>query len=740
MKMPNSAQFKEQLKPLLFVLILSAIGFLLNLFPIPLSSNINLILGNVAFVIIAMRFGVLYSVLAALIVSTSLLFSFGHPFGFVIYGLEAVFIALLRRKGWYVLYADLLYWFLIGMPITALLLVFVADMPQQLLLLTVVKQVFNGLLYSCLAGLIVYFFPRLFDLNYRQQPKMVRSLKEQLVYATTLVISFSLMMTSMLVTHRVIQSQQNIVEKNLIDSKSHIIQSANNYLNEHKKVIQSITSALVTANLDDVEKVNLLNGYIELYDDFNALHIIDSNSGKVLSNSDFSLSENTYIANFKQLNNVKSQQVNISWFEPGTELESDSGLSTESSPMLTVTSPYLHHNDTGAVSGAVLGFININTLVNVMPNNILEQISYVITDTNNRVVFASNSIGLTAFKPFVFIEKTHLNLQSTGVVSITQPSLKDNNRVNENSSVDYFISRGSLTNGWKVYVLLDPSSVVSGVQQEYLFIFALLILAFLISIHLAQRIGIRLTEPLLFILKQVTKFESNQDMDFKPLRKKASKEISLLYDEIQKSKQEVLAHRNELEQKVLARTIELQQVNEKLLQLAEIDSLTEVYNRGYFDNKFSFFQKLSHRNEQMLSVVLIDLDFFKVVNDEHGHLVGDQCLRVVSKIMKSEFCRETDVVARYGGEEFVILISGISVDNLEYKLEKLRLRIAEAVIFNHDKQPINITSSFGAVIAPASFSRDAGDWLKIADLCLYKAKESGRNNVKIKDFSQSLSR
>ena len=65
-------------------------------------------------------------------------------------------------------------------------------------------------------------------------------------------------------------------------------------------------------------------------------------------------------------------------------------------------------------------------------------------------------------------------------------------------------------------------------------------------------------------------------MDFKPLRKRASKEISLLYDEIQKSKQEVLAHRNELEQKVLARTIELQQVNEKLLQLAEIDSLTEV--------------------------------------------------------------------------------------------------------------------------------------------------------------------
>lgn len=730
MQMPNRAQFKEQLKPLLFVLALSAIGFLLNLFPIPLFSNIHLILGNVAFVIVAMRFGGLYSVFAALIVSTSLVFSFGHPFGYVIYGLEALFIALLRRKGWYVLYADLLYWFLIGMPITALLLTSVTDMPQQLLLLTVVKQVFNGLLYSCLAGLIVYFFPKFFDFSYRQQPIVVRSLKEQLVYATTLVISFALMTTSMLVTQRVIQSQHDIIEKHLIDSKSHIIQSANNYLDEHKKAVQSITSALVTVDLNDTNQVNLLDRYIDLYDDFNALHIIDNNSGMVISNSDFSLSPNVAVARLKQINTVKTPQLNISWFEPA--------LNTESTAMLTTTSPYSLNSDTASVNGVVLGTIDLDSLVNIMPNNILEQISYVITDANNTVVFASSSIGLTSLKPFIYTDKKDLNLQSTGLVSINQLGTEHHNSANENSRLDYFISRGSLTNGWKVYVLLNPSSVVSGVQQEYLFIFALLILAFLISIHLAQRIGIRLTKPLLFILRQVRKFESNQEMDFKPLRNRASKEISLLYDEIQKSKQEVLTHRNELEQKVLERTNELQQVNDKLLQLAEKDSLTEVYNRGYFDNKFSFFQKLSRRNEQTLTVVLIDLDLFKIVNDVHGHLVGDQCLRTVSKIMKAEFCRETDVVARYGGEEFVILISGISATNLEFKLEKLRVKIANAVIVNNDKQALSITASFGAVIAAAAFSKDAEDWLKVADLCLYKAKKSGRNNVKIENFCKSL--
>ena len=164
MTTPSFKYFREQLKPLLFVLVVSAIGFLLNLYPIPLFSNVHLILGNVAFVIIAMRFGILYSLLSAMIVATAFVISFAHPFGYLFYGLEAVFIALMRKRGWYVLYADLFYWIVIGMPLTALVLYQFSDMPEQLFLLTITKQVFNGLVYTCLAGLIVYFFPKTFPL------------------------------------------------------------------------------------------------------------------------------------------------------------------------------------------------------------------------------------------------------------------------------------------------------------------------------------------------------------------------------------------------------------------------------------------------------------------------------------------------------------------------------------------------------------------------------------------------
>ncbi|OUS31179.1 hypothetical protein A9Q98_03440 [Thalassotalea sp. 42_200_T64] len=204
---------QEQLKPLLFVLFVSAIGFVLNLYPIPLFTDVHLIIGNAAFVIVAMRFGVLYSLLSALIVTTAFVIPFAHPFGYLTFGLEAIVIALFRRKGWCILYADVLYWLFIGMPLSALVLFSFSDMSEQVWLLTLIKQAFNGLIYTSIAGLIVYFFPKTFALTFRQQPPVIRTFKAQLVYATSLIIIFSMMVTSIFVTQSVLKSQHEINEK-----------------------------------------------------------------------------------------------------------------------------------------------------------------------------------------------------------------------------------------------------------------------------------------------------------------------------------------------------------------------------------------------------------------------------------------------------------------------------------------------------------------------------------------------
>lgn len=613
--MPTTSfnRIRDQLKPLLFVLVISAVGFLLNLYPIPLFSNIHLILGNVAFVIVAMRFGALYSLLSAMIVATAFVISFAHPFGYLVFGLEALFIALLRKRGWYILYADLCYWLLIGMPLTAIVLNVLSDMPEQLWLLTVVKQAFNGLVYTCLAGLIVYFFPKIFALKYRQQPRVLRTFKAQLVYATTLIITFSIMAISIFVTQSVINSQHKILEKSIAEHKQYLKLSADRFIEKH----------------------------------------------------------------ILEINNAAN---NFTKFEQ------------------------------------------------IIPLSLRNEISYVITGQNNNIIYASQKLKLDVLKPFNYTEKKDLTFQNTGLVELHYQQIDEN--------LDYFLTQDRLNNGWRIYVLLDSSKVIQTVEREYLLIFNLLFLAFLISISLAQRIGQQITKPLNFIIKQLKNFEVDNGFIFKPLYSNSAKEIVILYDELQRSKTEINNYQSKLEKEVEQRTNELQVANEKLTQLAQKDGLTQLYNRRYFDDHFDLFQKMALRSKNNLAVILLDIDKFKQVNDLHGHLMGDECLKIVSTILTKEFSRTTDLIARYGGEEFILLVNQISEKNLIYKLEKLRKIIASTVIYNEKHEGFKLTVSLGAIIAPAAFSSEAKDWLKVADLCLYKAKNSGRNNVQLENFSE----
>lgn len=607
---------KEQLKPLIFVLVISAVGFILNLYPIPLFSNIHLILGNFAFVIVAMRFGALYSLLSAIIVATAFVISFSHPFGYLVFGLEALFIAQLRKRGWYVLYADLCYWLLIGMPLTALVLNSLSDMPEQLWLLTIVKQAFNGLLYTCLAGLVVYFFPKTFAIKYRQQPRVLRTFKAQLVYATTLTITFSIMVISIFVTQSVIKSQHQVLEKSIAEHKQYLTLSANRFIEKN-------------------------------------INSFDDNS------------TNNFIM-FDQ----------------------------------------------------------------IIPASLHKEIAYVITGKNSHIIYASQQLKLKVEQPFYYTEKKDLTFKATGLVKLQQQQTAE--------KLDYFLSQGTLNNGWKIYVLLDSSKVVETVEREYLLIFNLLFLAFLISISLAHRIGRQITRPLNFIIKQLTKFKADHRTQFMPLYANSAKEIVILYEELQRSKSEINNYQSKLEKEVEQRTKELQVANEKLTQLAQKDGLTQLYNRRYFDENFTLFQKMALRSNNNLAVVLLDIDKFKRVNDLHGHLIGDECLKIISTILTKEFSRSTDLISRYGGEEFILLINKISEKNLAYKLEKLRKIIASTVIYNQKHEGFKLTASIGALIAPSSFSEEATDWIKVADLCLYKAKNSGRNNVKIENFSELL--
>lgn len=187
-----------------------------------------------------------------------------------------------------------------------------------------------------------------------------------------------------------------------------------------------------------------------------------------------------------------------------------------------------------------------------------------------------------------------------------------------------------------------------------------------------------------------------------------------------------------LEEKVLEKTSELRAVNAKLELIAETDALTGLKNRGYLDKQAEIEWHRNMRHETFISFLLIDIDFFKRVNDNMGHQAGDNYLKAVAGSLKKTMKRAEDIVARYGGEEFIIVLGSTNQDEATIVAELLRDNIAALKL----KNPYSGVSDFLTVsIGIHSLIPKQGDSvieaIDKADKALYQAKESGRDQARI---------
>lgn len=163
----------------------------------------------------------------------------------------------------------------------------------------------------------------------------------------------------------------------------------------------------------------------------------------------------------------------------------------------------------------------------------------------------------------------------------------------------------------------------------------------------------------------------------------------------------------------------------KVLQYATLDALTNLNNRRQFETRLKQEIAITKRQNNPLCAMMIDIDFFKKVNDTYGHASGDEVLRTVASVIKAQL-RESDIPARYGGEEFAVLLPYTHIDEAKIVGERLRKAVEETTV-SLDNLNINVTISMGL----AEFRQDeSGEELFAqADKALYKSKESGRNKV-----------
>ncbi|MDJ0841790.1 MAG: sensor domain-containing diguanylate cyclase, partial [Acidobacteriota bacterium] len=167
--------------------------------------------------------------------------------------------------------------------------------------------------------------------------------------------------------------------------------------------------------------------------------------------------------------------------------------------------------------------------------------------------------------------------------------------------------------------------------------------------------------------------------------------------------------------------------NARLYTQAVTDSLTGLYNRKFINERIFEEMVRARRYERDCSLILLDIDHFKAVNDNHGHGVGDQVIERVADILR-ENARTSDVVARYGGEEFLMLLTETNLEGARSLAERVRVAVAGGIIPAEGKE-IRVTISIGVVGYREDFQNKLAAFVAEADKALYRAKESGRDKV-----------
>ena len=161
---------------------------------------------------------------------------------------------------------------------------------------------------------------------------------------------------------------------------------------------------------------------------------------------------------------------------------------------------------------------------------------------------------------------------------------------------------------------------------------------------------------------------------------------------------------------------------------ASRDPLTSLYNRSYFDEEGNKRILEAKAKNHPFSMLMLDADFFKKVNDTYGHKVGDKVLIELAAMTEKEL-REKDIVARYGGEEFVVFLPEIDAEQAFKVADRLRQSIASIVVYSDEGQEVRFTVSTG--VSSSEISDNVDVLVKTADEALYKAKQNGRNRVEI---------
>ena len=178
------------------------------------------------------------------------------------------------------------------------------------------------------------------------------------------------------------------------------------------------------------------------------------------------------------------------------------------------------------------------------------------------------------------------------------------------------------------------------------------------------------------------------------------------------------------------RNRELEAKHKRVKLLSQTDHLTGLFNRQTLDNRTKALFEQAEQSHSHLSLIMMDIDHFKPVNDRYGHQVGDECLVHVASFLRGLNLRQKDLIARFGGEEFTIVLPDTSIEHAQYLIQDVCKGLSKGTV-SGSHEDIQLTASFGIAERQYSHARSYEELIQKADQALYQAKQNGRNRVEI---------
>jgi diguanylate cyclase (GGDEF)-like protein len=540
-----------------------------------------------------------------------------------------------------------------------------------------------------------------------------------------LTVTLPTVTVSLIFTWQNTQQKERDVSALLQRQSEQMINAYTAFLKQHLKAVNTLASSIAasesitsqgnmlresTGRLNHGQHQALLEATITHYSAFNSM-VITNEVGEVthaapeiyanMLGGDIvhSVENREY---FKQTKNTMQPQLSDALV----------GQGFGTNPILTVSAPIIKDNRfSGITQGAiVLADISTHKLKSLAGD---EDVFYVITDATGKVVYASEHFNLPPLIPF-----SYSKVQNPLIEQI--PSL----RFGEET---YLYAETTNDFGWTVNVLTKPSSVTSVISWNFYVLAMGLSVTFIVLLLIATRISQRLTLPLVNLADHFNDKEISADI---MKEAEVSDEMVKVTSKLICSREVMIDFQEQLSEKVQDKTKQLTALNQQLYNLAQKDGLTSLLNRSGFDSLSQTTYRSCIRNSTPVSVVLIDIDDFKQINDTHGHPFGDKCIVAISTIMK-EYCkRNTDIIGRYGGEEFIMMLSGGKVKEHHELVEHVHEAIQSTAV-EGDEFEAKLTVSIGISSLEKDFSIGLEEMVKYADEQLYISKRAGKNKVTI---------